>query len=43
MFDPAKVPLGVLKVGHIQFQPALQPAKQLAIDQVGFGLEDKVR
>ena len=36
------VPLGVLKSGAIEFQPALPDDKQGAIDRLGMGLLDKV-
>ena len=37
------VPLGVLKKGSIQFQPALPEAKQAAIKRLGMGVMNKVR
>jgi len=36
------VPLGVLKAGAIAFDPALPPAKQAAIDALGFGNFEKI-
>lgn len=36
------VPVGVLKAGSINFDPALPPDKQDAIDAIGAGLLDKV-
>lgn len=36
------VPLGVLKAGSIEFQPALPARKQAAIDDLGMGLLNKV-
>lgn len=36
------VPLGVLKAGHIQFDPGLPDAKRRAIARLGMGLLDKV-
>ncbi|HCW84628.1 MAG: FAD-dependent oxidoreductase [Planktotalea sp.] len=36
------VPLGVLKVGHIAFDPVLPDEKQQAIDRLGFGTLDKI-
>lgn len=36
------VPLGVLKQGEIQFQPALPTSKQTAIDAMGMGTLNKV-
>ncbi|MEM7517925.1 MAG: FAD-dependent oxidoreductase, partial [Planctomycetota bacterium] len=35
------VPLGVLKAGHIRFEPALPASKQEAIDRMGFGYFEK--
>ncbi|NKB39981.1 MAG: NAD(P)-binding protein [Ilumatobacter sp.] len=36
------VPLGVLKAGSIAFDPPLPPAKQDAIERIGFGTVEKV-
>ncbi|MCA9980280.1 MAG: FAD-dependent oxidoreductase [Anaerolineales bacterium] len=36
------VPLGVLKAGHLRFEPALPPAKQQAIQRIGFGHYEKL-
>ena len=44
MFDAVVVtlPLGVLKVGSVRFEPPLPEAKQEAIERLGMGLLDKL-
>lgn len=36
------LPLGVLKANHVEFCPALPPFKQLAIDRLDMGTENRV-